>query len=141
MPRKRAWSKLPVREVSARMLPSQQSASYDDDETQNMQDELYRPTLPQDQVHDDGELANDQHLQTNMERLIDPQFNPFDGDNDNRPHSTHGWDHECNATQDPIEQDQGIDETQESDDPILARNEVQTIGMYIFRIYLCYKFF
>jgi hypothetical protein len=41
MPRKRAWSKLPVREVLARMLPSQQSASYDDDETQDMQDELY----------------------------------------------------------------------------------------------------
>jgi hypothetical protein len=76
-----------------------------------------------------------------MERLVDPQFNPFDGDNDNRPHSTHGWDHECNTTREPIEQDQEIDETQESDDPMLARNKVQTIGMYIFRIYLCYKIF
>jgi hypothetical protein len=139
MPRKRAWSKLPIREVSARIPPSQQSASYDNDETQDMQAGLYRPTLPQDQVHDDGELANDQHLQTNMERLIDSEFNPFDGDDDNRPHSTHGWDHECNATQDPNGQGHETDETQKPDDLVLARNEVQTLGMYMFCIYLCYK--
>jgi hypothetical protein len=45
MPRKRAWSKLPICEVSVRILLSQQLVSYDEDETQDMQDGLYRTTL------------------------------------------------------------------------------------------------